>query len=444
MSESSPVHAPAPAVHDPVVAATPFFYGWVMLPVAMAGQIATSPGQTFGISAFNPSFLTALSLSDAELGGAYMLGTLAASPLISLVGPLMDRHGIRRVMTIVVLLFGGACLAASQVTGLFTLFLAFFALRLLGQGALTLLASNTLAMWFHDRLGTAAGVMSLGMPAAFAVVPTMNLLLIHRFGWRWAYAILGLAVWGVMLPLMLVFFRNRPEDIGQLPDGGVKPKSPSLPDRSDMSEMSPEPRLDVPDSLTLSEAMATRAYWILMVTNAAWALVGTGIVFHIVSLFESRGLTAAETSLFFPCFAGSMAATLFLGGMLADRVRLNLLLLVSMLGTTVSVVYLNYVADAWAVAVYAVAQGAAQGLFMVLMQTAWPRYFGRVHLGKIRGTVWTATVAGSSVGPFIMGVVKDALHSYDLAIWLFAGLYGVLMIAALFVTPPRREAATSS
>ena len=43
-------------VHDPIAARVPFFYGWVMLPIGIAGLIATSPGQTYGICVFNDAF----------------------------------------------------------------------------------------------------------------------------------------------------------------------------------------------------------------------------------------------------------------------------------------------------------------------------------------------------------------------------------------------------
>jgi len=50
-----------------------------------------------------------------------------------------------------------------------------------------------------------------------------------------------------------------------------------------------------------------------------------------------------------------------------------------------------------------------------------------------------ATVAGSALGPPIMGVAKDFLGSFAPAIWLFVAFYGILALAALFVTSPRRE-----
>ena len=423
-----------PDFADPVVARVPFFYGWVMLPIAIAGQVMTSPGQTYGISVFNDSFRQDLGLSHTALAGAYMAGTLLAALPVSYVGALMDRHGIRRVMSIVVVLFGGACIATSQVTGLFTLFVAFLMLRMLGQGALSLLSSNTVSMWFHDRLGTASGVMCVGAALAFAVVPRINLYLIDEFGWRWAYAMLGVAVWIVMLPLLALFFRNRPEDVGQLPDGILAARPRAAVAGADEGSID-----EFTWGMTLKEALRTRTYWILLAMHMTWAMVGTAIVFHIVSLFEHQGLGRSEVAEFFTYFALSMAISQFIGGVLADRVVLNVLLLFSMIGMTLSVAYLPFVDSRLGVVVFAATSGFSQGLFIVLGQTVWARYYGRTHLGEIRGTIWTSCVAGSSVGPFIMGVAKDRLGSYWPAIWLFVGIYFLLALSALFVGPVQRK-----
>jgi MFS family permease len=416
---------------DPIVACVPFFYGWAMLPIALLGQIATSPGQTYAISVFNDSFRHEFGLNHSQLTGAYMLGTLLASLPMTKLGGLMDRHGIRQTMTWVVLLFGATCIATSQVNGLVTLTIAFLMLRMLGQGALSLLSSNTLAMWFHNRLGTAAGIMSAGSAMAVVVIPVLNLLLIDRFGWRWTYALLGLAVWAVMLPLLAVFYRNRPEDIGQLPDG-AKSVPADEPGASAMASPA--------WGMTLGQTTRTRAYWILLSMNVIWSLVGTAIIFNMLPLFESRGLTTGDLKTFFFIYGTSMATMQILGGLLADRFRLNGLLMLAMAGMTATLVLLTEVESRSASWLFAVAFGASQGLFGVTGQTVWARYFGRAHLGKIRGTIWTGCVAGSAVGPFVMGVTKDLTGVYTPSLWMFAAVYAALTVAALFATPPRREA----
>lgn len=43
------------------------YYGWVMVPVAIAGVVATSPGQTYGSEAFNESFRADLRVAHSQL-----------------------------------------------------------------------------------------------------------------------------------------------------------------------------------------------------------------------------------------------------------------------------------------------------------------------------------------------------------------------------------------
>jgi len=414
---------------DKVAARFPFFYGWVMLPIAIAGLVATSPGQTYCISVFNAAFKESLSLSNTQLTAAYMIGTLCASLPMTYVGALMDMYGIRRVMFIVVILLGCTCLATSRVTNLETLFIAFLFLRMLGQGALTMLSSNTVAMWFHDRLGTASGLMNIGNAAAIAIIPPMNIYFIEQIGWRLTYVCLGLGVWVLMLPLLGIFYRNTPEEIGQIPDGRIQ-------HLDDEHSVVPQ---DLVWSMTLRQAWQTRSYWIVLAMNCTWALVGTGLIFYIVQIYEQQALSKYDASLFYTLFAVSMAATQLTGGYLADRCRLNLLLFGSMFCMGLAIAFLTVIASPTSSIIFAISLGASQGLFIVLSQTIWPRYFGRTHLGKIRGTVGTASVAGSSIGPFIMGLSQDHFGTFTPAIWLFAITYVVLSITALWATPPDRQ-----
>ncbi|MDX1566133.1 MAG: MFS transporter, partial [Phycisphaeraceae bacterium] len=292
-----------------------FYYGWVMLPIATLAMIATSPAQTFGISAFNDSFRRAFDLSNSELSGAYMIGTLLAALPMSHIGGLADRHGLKRTMTVVIFLFGLACLAVTQVAGLITLLLAFMALRMLGQGALGLLSGNTLPYWFERRLGTVEGLRQFGMAGAIATVPAVLLWLVGTVGWRWAYAIVGLSLWAVMLPLM-VFFKNHPSEVGQRMDGLAEP---SERDRDVLP-------VDATQAFDLSAARRTGAFWIVAGATAIWSMTFTAVTFNIVPMVTSRGLAAADAGMLFFVFGITLAAAQLVGGLLADRMPLHLLL----------------------------------------------------------------------------------------------------------------------
>ena len=75
---------------------------------------------------------------------------------------------------------------------------------------------------------------------------------------------------------------------------------------------------------------------------------------------------------------------------------------------------------------------------LIVGGTLWAKYYGRKHLGKIRGSVFTAGVAGSSVGPFIMGLIYDNLGSYKISLWIFIVLLIPVVISAFWAKPPKR------
>lgn len=399
------------------------YYGWVMLPIATLAIIATSPAQTFAISAFNESLRSGLGLTHSQLTGAYMLGTLLASLPLSWVGAMMDRFGLRRTMSVVVVLFGGVCIATSQVAGLSTLFLAFLLLRMLGQGALGLLSGNTLPFWFRRRLGTVEAFRHFGMAGAIALMPAINLALISAVGWRMAWVVLGLAVWLMMIPAML-WFRNRPGDVGQLIDG----LSVDGPDERG--------RYVAATSFTLGQSRRTRAFWIVLSMTAFWGMANTATIFNVVPLFASRGLTEQDAAMLFTGFAISLAIMQLIGGVLADRFALHGLLSLAAVGMAVTMMGFWRINTPAMVLPLSVAMGFSQGLLTAAGGPLWPRYYGTAHLGRIRGALATVMVSASSIGPFILGLSVDMLGSYNPALILFAVMSLPLVGLALFATPP--------
>ena len=404
-------------------AAVTFYYGWVMLLVATVAVIATFPGQTACVSVFNVSFRESLQLNHGQLTGAYMLGSFLASLPMLVIGAMMDRFGIRAVMTVVVILLGGICILTSQVTGLVTLVVVFFFLRLLGQGALSLLASNTLAMWFHDRLGTVTGLTSLGWAGMVALGPFLTLWAIKTLGWRSTWCLLGVLVWVAMLPLLAFVFRNRPEDIGQHVDGAAKPKH-------EVASVA---------GLTLRSALRTRAYWIMFATGASTSLIGTGVLFNLIPLFQATGHTEFQATGAIGIYGVCLAVAHLVGGIVADRFALHRLMVLGLTSYLTSLGCLVYLRLPGMAHAFAVTQGTADGLLLVTSTAMWARYFGRAHLGKIRSSVWMAMVAGASMGPFVVGFTYDHFGRYDEALWLFIAIVFVLMVTMNFATAPRQD-----
>ncbi len=396
-----------------------------MLPAVMLVTICTSPGQTYGVSVFNPYIQQSLGLSSAELSGAYMIGTVLASLPLFWVGALMDRYGPRRVLVGVVVLFGLTCMGMRYVSGLGSLFLVFFFLRFLGQGSMSMLARNALAMWFERRLGFVSGVSNIGMAVAVGTVPALGFALVEAHGWRGAYEVFGIGIWLLLIPLVVLVFRDRPEDMGQELDGGLTIE------RKEASER-------VGCSFTMEQVLRTRSYWIAVVCMASWSMSGTGAQFHIVSIFAERGLGAGPVAAMFSLYAFIMACVRLGGGMLADRVALNGLMAASVFCQGMGLAALNFVPASVLPYFYAAVFALGSGLLMAVSETIWVRYYGRAHLGKIRGSVSTIGVAASGVGPFLMGVGHDVFGSFSPVLWACSILCVPLSVLGLWATTPSR------
>ncbi len=401
-----------------------------MVLLAMVMQLGTSPGQTFAVSAFTPSLLESLELSQSQLGLAYMLGTLLAAIPLSMVGPASDRFGLRFVSCIVIVGLSTACFCAAGASGYWTLLFSFFLLRFLGQGALTLLAGNTTAMWFRSRIGRVSAILSIGSAVAFAYIPHWITESISAYGWRGTYQIISAILLVGLLPLVCLLYRNRPEDLGQHVDGlAVQPSS-------ERSHTNGTPKSFGGDSLTLRQAMRTASYSILAGSNIVWAMSGTGILFYLFTLCDERSLGAAATSGLFRYLGFSMLAAQLAGGVLADYLRLNRLFGLGTSLVAASLVVLATDHTERGAECFAVLFGAGQGMLISISGIAMLRFYGRDHLGSVRGAVWCGTVAGSGCGPLLMGWIHDTSGSYDPAIGLFAALMLPLAIASWFIRPP--------
>lgn len=400
----------------------PFGYGYVMAGVALVLQVCSSPGQTFAISAFTPALRESLQLSHTTLTSAYMLGTICAAFPLSWIGAVTDRFGLRATTGVIALVLGAVCCFAALVNGLVTLFLVFLLLRFLAQGSLSLISSNTLGMWFDRKLGRVSATMSVGMATAFAFVPALLSQSIDTHGWRATYVLMGITVWLVLLPLTLFLFRNRPEELGQRPD--------HVPLVDGSGDAADEVRATAEDA-TLADALRGPGFWILSAAMAAWSMIGTGLVFYLVDFAAQQGVDKTNVLPVFTTLAYCMLAAQLLSGVLADYIDVRWLQFTSIVLLAVGTYFYLDASSAWTLHLFGAAFGLGQGAMVTVSATAWVRYYGRLHLGKIRGAAWSAAVAGSGVGPFLLGLSSDYYGSFEPALWTF-----VIMLCGLALLTP--------
>ncbi|WP_367667007.1 MFS transporter [Streptomyces sp. DG2A-72] len=144
-----------------------------------------------------------------------------------LVGRAIDRYGPRRVIAAVGAAFGAILISLSFVTGIVGLTAGFVGVRMAGQGALSLVATTTVAYWFDKRRGLALGITSAVGTAGISLAPLLVERLVSAYGWRQSWAIEGVAVWLIVIPSHSSASATSPPTSAGT--STASPRSPALP-----------------------------------------------------------------------------------------------------------------------------------------------------------------------------------------------------------------------
>ena len=413
-----------------LVSASPVYYGWIILAVGSLGVIMTSPGQTYAISIFIEHFIADLGVSRSLISTLYTAATLSASLALMAVGRQVDRRGPRLTMAIITVLFGLTCIYMGAISNAVMLAVGFFALRLLGQGSLSLVSQNVINQWWVRRRGLAMGIA--GMAWALmgqGLFPNLVNWLIPRSGWRATYIFLGAMLLVGMMPIGVIFVRDHPEDYGLQPDGDEPPDPRGAVGSKQIAE----------ENWTLSETLHTSAFRIVAAGLFTMSMLSTGLTFHIVSIFADSGLNSTVAATVFLPIAATSAIVNLGSGVLADRVPVRVLLAVGLLLQAVNLVMAPYLLSVNLALAYGVIAGFKGGLQGIVTSVVWAKYFGRRHLGSITGVTTMLIVAGSALGPMPLGIARDLLGSYTITLLGAAILPLALSIATLiFGKPPKR------
>jgi MFS family permease len=390
--------------------------------VAMA---LTAPGQTHGVSVMIDPLIKDLGISRTEISTAYLIGTLIGAVAMPMVGKAIDRHGPRLVMTVVGAVFGAVLLALSAVSGIVGLTVGFVGIRVAGQGALSLVATTTVAYWFDRRRGFALGLVGAIGTAGISTAPVVFERLVSATGWREAWAIQGLLVWAIVLPIAIWGIRNKPADVGQHVDGIAPPEGVAADSGA--------------GGWTLREALRTGMFWTIAACMSAGSMLGTGLAFHQIDLLGERGLSAtAAAANFLPQTAAILLVTIGSGALL-DRISPRVVLAGAMLMLATGVLAAGVVRPGWSALAYGLILGASGGMMRAVESAAVPRYFGTTHLGAIRGTAHTAVIGASALGPLAFALARDVTGDYATVLPFLAAIPVLIAVAVTVVPEPRRR-----
>ena len=401
-----------------------FFYGWIIVGVANLGIFSSGPGQSHTFSVFVGPISKDLAMSTTSIASAYGLATLIAAFLLPHMGKLIDKYGSRLSLIIISIILGFSCIFFGAASNFLMLTVGFGFLRFFGQGSLMLGCANMVSQWFDNKRGFALSIMALGFGVSMAIHPPLSQLLIDQFGWKYAWVILGLSTWVLMVPALYILAWNAPETVGLKPDGVIK----STDDKNKEEEI---------EGLNLTEAMKERSFYILGAMWFGMAMLITTLHFYQVTILTSQGITSDFAAGVFSISAISMVLFMPFVGKLFDNCPTRYVLALGLTINSISLLSITVINNEFYAVLYAIIFGVNNAISMTMFGYIWPRYFGRKHIGSIQGTGQMIGVVGASLGPLPVGFAIDYIGNSLMTI-RYLSLYPIIIaiITILFLKTP--------
>lgn len=368
-----------------------------------------------GFTVFVPAIRDALGINQAQ---ANLIFSLARAPGGGLEGPvagwLIDKFGNRKLLVPAILLSAAGYLILSFfVQGFLGFALVYLLMVSLGNSiAFQHAMFAGINQWFRRRRSLAISVLAaMGSLGGLALVPSLNLLITHQ-GWQRAILVCGMFYLLILLPLTIPF-RNRPEDMGLLPDGDA-----SLPTTSATYRGSRRQQQQLRD-YTVREALHTRAYWLLMLGSGLRQVATLGILVSIVPILESKGLSRQQAANLAGLMFGINFVSRLLMGYLGDRWPKSLILGVNL--TLESLAAFCLLFGQWSglgivlIWLFVVLEGIGDGAG-IMVWAALGEYYGRDRFATLRGYITFAFSWALIASPVYAGWVFDHFGTYDWAI----------------------------
>ncbi|HPF26820.1 MAG: MFS transporter [Steroidobacteraceae bacterium] len=379
----------------------------------------------FAVQIFQAPVTREFGWSQTQYTGVILVGTIITVISSPLIGWVFDRHGVRPFAIGSTILFGLALISLYFLTPNLLHFYGVFALiPLIGAGTSSVAYARVVARWFDARRGQALGAALAGIGIGGAVLSALTQGLIQSVGWRGAYLGLGLLLLLVTLPLLLLFLRDSPEEVGLGVDGEVVGTTHAR-------------VVSTPYGYSMSEVFRLPRFWAMVAAFMLLAVAIGGVMLQLVPIMLARGVSATQAAAFPAVLGLALIVGRAFAGFLMDRYFAPYVAAIILLFPIMGVALLASGAVGASALVGAAFLGLAAGAELDVIAYLVARYFGTISYARIYGFLYAAWTLGSGSAPVVTSRVYDATGSHSLILWVYVGLFALsaVMIARLGAYP---------
>ena len=276
-----------------------------------------------------------------------------------------------------------------------------------------------LTRWFVKARGTAMSITFAGSSVGAMILSPIISKIIADTSWRAAIRYLGIGMLVVLVPLVFLIIRTKPEDKGLKALGA---------DEAPAAGTGSAPANDV--GLPLKELQKKPIFWIYVLAIFIMLLT-MGAMYHMAA-HVSMIVDAAAAAKFVSIFSLIAIGGKLLMGAVFDK-SLTGGILLGTVSMALCFVFLLIARNFTMLLPVAVFYGLGSAHATIFPPTLTGRFFGSKYYGEIFGFVNSFASLSMAVNGLVMAALFDATGTYTLA-WIFGLAAAILATVLLFVS----------
>jgi MFS family permease len=289
--------------------------------------------------------------------------------------------------------------------------------------------------WFKEKRGMAMGITYVGVAVIGSIGNKLGPYMAARMPYTDALQYMGfvlLLAW----PVAIFMIKDKPEDVGQFPDG------------KDHPPIIAADAINPVKSQTFGELVAQSGFWLLLVGSAASIGSIAAVNFHMKFIFEEQGFVSQEarnaiwsTASFWVLWA-SIAGRL-LAGYLADRLPRKYVMLATYVVVALAIpsLFLVTPSSSGFVYLFALVFGFAMGADYMLIPLMAADQFGLASLPRAMSAILPTDTISQFWFPNVIARLKEAIGAYPQAIMAVFATAMIGAIAIGLLPKPKKNAA---
>ena len=400
----------------------PFYYGWLVLSLCFLTTL-TSAGVRSSPSVLIHPLEAEFGWSRTLIASAVSMNLLLFGVAAPITGFLIDRIGPRKVMMGSLILLITGVSGTILMTQFWQFFLVWGVIVGIGAGGVGSVMTATVGnRWFIARRGLVLGILGSASSTGQIIFLPLFMAMITYAGWRLgSMALIVVAI--ILLPLIFLFMRDDPSEVGLEPYGASDPEALSKAGAGSLRGTSGKNA-----TITAREVVSHPTFWLLASSffvcgGTANGLIGTHLIPHEIEI----GIPQIAAASLLGIMGGlNMVGTIFSGWMV-DRVKPNRWLALVYALRGLSLLILPFVKEFSGLVLFAIIYGLDWFATVPPSMAITADTFGRQNVGKVYGWIFMSHQIGAAIMASAAGAIRTSMGDYQFA-FLSGGV--IALIAA--------------